>query len=165
MSVLHNEQEAEDAVQDVFLTLWQSLENWDANGRAKFSTWLYRVSFNKCIDLKRKRKHTDQSANIDDFALQSKDKSAYDGVLENQLSKKLHKLLEKLPETQRMALLLFYYEELSVDEISVKMQKSEQSVRSLLKRGRATLKETMQHDQAFGTWNISGLSQHLRSQP
>lgn len=158
MSILHNEQEAEDAVQDVFLTLWQSLEKWDPDGEAKFSTWIYRVSFNKCIDIKRKRKPT---TDTDDIDIPSSEKTAYQNILQNELSQKLSNLLEELPEMQRMALLLYYYEELSITEISDRLEKSEQSVRSLLKRGRATLKEKMRYDQAFRSWDISGLSEHL----
>ena len=158
MSILHNEQEAEDAVQEVFLTLWQKLEQWDTNGKAKFSTWIYRVSFNKCIDIKRKRKPTEDS---DQVVLPDSGKTAYQDILQNELSKKLSNLLKDLPEMQSMALLLYYYEELSVEEISVKLEKTEQSVRSLLKRGRAKKKKKMQYDQAFQSWDISGLSEHL----
>ncbi len=158
MSILTNEQEAEDAVQDVFLMLWQSLDKWDPDGAAKFSTWIYRVSFNKCIDIKRKRR---PSSDIEDMQISTGDKTAYQQTLDHQLSDKLSIILETLPEAQRSALLLFYYEELSVEEICSKLSRSEQSVRSLLKRGRATLKEKLQYDQAFQSWDISGLSEHL----
>lgn len=158
MSILKDEQEAEDAVQDVFLTLWKSLKTWDPQGKAKFSTWIYRVSFNKCIDIKRKHK---PSTGAEDNDIVSKDQTQYQELLQKQLSEKLTSILKHLPDSQRSALLLFYYEELSVKEISVKLDRSEQSIRSLLKRGRATLKEKMQYDQAFQSWDISGFSEHL----
>lgn len=158
LSILKNEEEAEDAAQEVFLSLWQSVKNWDPEGTAKFSTWIYRVSFNKCIDIKRRRKPTEDSEGID---IASDDQNAYQATLQNELSDKLNELLKALPYMQRMALLLYYYEELSVEEISDKLDKTEQSVRSLLKRGRSSLKEKMQYDQAFRSWDVSGLSEHL----
>ena len=158
MSILHDEQEAEDAVQEVFLTLWQSLEKWDEDGKATFSTWIYRVSFNKCIDIKRKRKPAE---NTEDVPIVCNEKNGYQNTYQKELSGKVSDILKTLPDTQRLALLLYYYEELSVEEISYKLEKTEQSVRSLLKRGRATLKEKIQYDPAFQSWDVSGSLGHL----
>lgn len=158
MSILQNEQEAEDAVQDVFMSLWQSLDKWDPEGKAKFSTWIYRVAFNKCIDIKRARKKTVPEEKVPE---ESTHDDAYDHLLQNEISNKITKLLQELPDTQRIAMLLYYYEELSVNEISVKLDSTEQSVRSLLKRGRKTLKEKIQYDPAFQSWEFPGDSGHL----
>ena len=158
VSILHNEAEAEDAVQDVFLSLWQSIGKWDPAGQARFSTWIYRVSFNKCIDIKRARKPT---VSDDQAPEKATEENAYDHMLQNEISDKISVLLSELPETQRMAMLLYYYEELSVDEISAKLETSEQSVRSLLKRGRKALKEKIQYDPAFQSWDFPGDSRHL----
>ncbi len=148
-SILKNEQEAEDATQDVFLSLWQSLENWDKDGKAKFSTWLYRVAFNKCIDIKRKKKPTTTSEGID---IASEEQSAYQSTLQKQISDRLNILLCTLPDTQKEALMLYYFKELSAIEVATRMNKSEQSVRSLLKRARASLKETIQKDSHVQAW-------------
>ncbi|MGH1397647.1 MAG: RNA polymerase sigma factor [Alphaproteobacteria bacterium] len=142
MSVLKNEAEAEDAVQDVFLSLMKSLEKFDLNGGAKFSTWIYRVSLNKCIDLKRKRKPIDTAAPSEDLACE--EKSAYHKTLNNQLSSKLKNVMQSLPEGQKDALKLYYFEEKSVNEICAQLSKSEESIRSLLKRGKAGLKEKLE---------------------
>lgn len=141
-SVLKNEEEAEDAVQDVFLSLLKSLEKFDIEGGAKFSTWIYRVSLNKCIDLKRKRKPMEHAAPSDDLV--SEEKSAYHATLNHQVSKRLKDLMQSLPTGQKDALKMYYYEEKSVQEICNALSKSEDSIRSLLKRGKAELKEKMQ---------------------
>ncbi|MGH1403442.1 MAG: RNA polymerase sigma factor [Alphaproteobacteria bacterium] len=148
-SILKNEQEAEDATQDVFLSLWQSLENWDKNGKAKFSTWIYRVTFNKCIDIKRKKKPTTDTDSID---VMSEEQSAYQSTLQRQISDRLNILLCTLPDTQKEALQLYYFKELSAIEVATQMNKSEQSVRSLLKRARASLKDTIQRDDHIQAW-------------
>ncbi|MGB0719332.1 MAG: RNA polymerase sigma factor [Bdellovibrionales bacterium] len=149
ISILGDTQEAEDAMQEILLSLWQSLNRWDTNGQAKFSTWVYRVSFNKCIDIKRKRKPVD---NTNHEELPCELQSAYSIVLQNQLSTRLGSLLKTLPQAQSLALRLYYYEELSVEEIGARLDKSEQSIRALLKRGKAALRDKMQDD------NLSSLS-------
>lgn len=158
ISILKNEQEAEDAVQDVFVSLLQSLENWDPNGQAKFSTWIYRVTFNKCIDIKRKKKPNESADNID---LASEEKTAYQITLSNQLSEKLIEIVKTLPDGQSDALRLYYFKEMSVEEISGQLDKSEQSIRSLIKRGKAGLKDKIQLDPAFQSLDMQGLAKQL----
>ena len=158
MSLLHDEQEAEDAVQEVFLSLWQNLEKWDPNGSAKFSTWIYRVSFNKCIDIKRAKKPTVSEDQAPEKAVEG---NAYNDLLQSQISDKMTALLAQLPEMQRIAMLLYYYEELSVYEISAKLETTEQGVRSLLKRGRKALKDKIEYDPAFQSWDFPGDTGHL----
>lgn|GEM_PF-673226 len=141
LSILKDEQEAEDAVQEIFLTLWQNIKNWDPEGKARFSTWIYRVSFNKCIDIKRKKRpdtHGDEMVIAD-----AGNETAYQDALQRQVAEKLAHLMASLPQMQCMALRMFYYDELNVAEIAVKLDRSEQSVRSLLKRGKAALKDKM----------------------
>ncbi len=141
LSILKDEQEAEDAVQEIFLTLWQNLASWDPEGKAKFSTWIYRVSFNKCIDIKRKNR---PETHGDEMVIAAAgDENAYQEALQKQVAEKLAALMKTLPDMQAMALRLYYYHELSIDEIAVKLDRSEQSIRSLLKRGKATLKDQL----------------------
>ena len=54
--MLSSREEAEDIVQESFLTVWTSPASWDGGRQTKFTTWFYRVVANACID--RKRKHT-----------------------------------------------------------------------------------------------------------
>ncbi len=148
-SILKNEQEAEDAAQDVFLSLWKSLKKWDQNGSAKFSTWIYRVTFNKCIDIKRKKPPITSG---EEYEIDSGEPSAYHKTLENQVSDKLSGVLCSLPNKQKEAIQLYYFKDMSALEVAKAMNKSEQSVRSLLKRARASLKETLKHDPYISSW-------------
>lgn len=160
MSILQDEEEAEDAVQEVFLTLWQSLDKWEASGPALFSTWLYRVTFNKCIDIKRGRK---PNISEDQAPEQTTNPDAYNNVLQSEISGKMADHMNALPGSQQTVMMMYYYEELSVNEISAKLGATEQSVRSLLKRGRKNLKDKIQYDQAFKSWDFSGSSEHIWS--
>ncbi len=147
MSVFHNESEAEDAVQDVFLALWQNRDTLksEEDGGAKFSTWIYRVMLNRCIDIKRKRKPQTGTEVIDQVTNDGS-QSAESAMVETQSNGHLLAYLMGIPEKQRLAILLFYYDELSIKEISDKLKINEPAVRSLLKRGRRTLKERFENE-------------------
>jgi RNA polymerase sigma-70 factor (ECF subfamily) len=142
-SILKNEAEAEDAVQDVFVTLLESLQKYDPESAAKFSSWIYRVAFNKIIDLKRKRKPTTSTDNIE---IASSEKNGYELTLESQVSETIKKSLDTLPEAQHSAIFLFYYKDMSIHQISGKMQKTQESVKSLLKRGRVALRQRVERE-------------------
>lgn len=142
ISVLANETEAEDAVQDVLLTVWTNRHKWQP-GAAKFSTWIYRVMLNRCIDIKRSRRLTVGTEEIEE-TMPSDAIPAADQILVAQEDRnQLSELIEKLPEQQRLALLLFYYEELDIRQIANRLDTSEQAARSLLKRGRMALKRML----------------------
>ena len=138
LTIVRNDDEAQDIAQDVFLSLLVSLQDWDTNGNAKFSSWIYRVTLNKAIDYKRKQKPTES---CEDVFLVSQSKDGYQQVLEKQMSQQIQMLLQKLPETQRTAIFLYYYKDMTVGEIAQKTGNTEMAVRSLLKRGKAILRE------------------------
>ena len=156
VSVLRDPQEAEDVVQDILMMIWQSPEKWKADhaSNAKLSSWLYRITFNKCLDVKKKQKQQASEQELNELLAQG---SAYHDILQRQISDALKGLLNMLPELQRLALLFYYYYEMDVDEIGRKMNRSEDSVRSLIKRGKANLKEKAVVSPAFYRENISAL--------
>ena len=152
-SILVNEQEAEDAVQDVFIKLWSELANWDKYQEMKFSGWIYRVTFNRCLDIKRTHRPTTSS---DDLELVDSTPSPQQRLLNAQISQRLHDILKTLPDTQEKVLRLYYFEELSIREISDRIDKTEIGIKSLLKRGRASLRAKLEHDRNFPGQNLSG---------
>lgn len=140
VSILKNEHDADDAVQDVFLKLWQSREMWDPDGSASFSTWIYKMSLNKCIDIRRAKIRKAETSQ-DCAPEQTAREDAYKAIFRKELSESLAGLMKKLPDTQKRVIFLHYFREMNVSEISEHISASEQSVRSLLKRGRKTLRE------------------------
>lgn len=153
-SVVKNQEEAQDIAQDVFLSLLVSLENWEEGGQAKFSSWIYRITLNKSIDYKRKRKPV---SSTDDIQLTCDSKDGYQQVLEKQLTENMRSLLQKLPETQRDAIFLYYYKELTIPEIAKKMDSTEVAVRSLLKRGKAILRDKIRHEEGLKSTRVKEL--------
>lgn len=136
--ILGDEMEAEDIAQDVFLKLWRRAGQWEA-GRARVSTWLYRVTVNSCIDRLRARKEqmVDELPEIGGSATQLKT------LEEGDLREFMDDALQALPERQRVALVLFHYENLSMSSVAETMDASVEAVESLLARGRRTLKKSL----------------------
>jgi len=136
LRILKSTADADDVVQDSFLKLWTHRKRMDI-GRAKFSTWLYRVITNRCIDLRRKPVMDDidtapEVADESDDAVTRMHRASMTSLLEAALA--------KLPDQQRIAVILSYHEAMSNAEIADVMDTSVMAVESLLKRGRQQLR-------------------------
>ncbi|MBK3775585.1 RNA polymerase sigma factor [Azospirillum sp. YIM DDC1] len=128
--------EAEDIAQDAFLQVWQRRGHWTDEG-AKFTTWLYRVVVNRCIDHKRRPagEDLDSVPEPPDHA-----PDAVTHIQRRQVAARLRDAQDRLPPQQRAALALCYNEGLSSAEVATIMQISVTAVESLLKRARQQLR-------------------------
>lgn len=133
--------EIDDLVQDLTLTLWQNKNAWKP-GAARFSSWLYRVASNKCIDMLRQKRLPAHHGMLPDDVM-AYDPSAEDRVESQQQARQMRDLLAELPLNQKLALTLYYYEEASLPQIAERLKVSELAARSLLKRGKQNLRELM----------------------
>jgi RNA polymerase sigma factor (sigma-70 family) len=139
--MMGSQAEAEDAVQDAFLKLWTHAARWQP-GKAKFETWLYRVTVNKCYDRLRKR----SGASLDEAAEIADPAPAADFVLENAaLAGEIEAALAVLPERQRAAILLCHTQECGNIEAAEILGISVEALESLLARGRRTLRAKLGH--------------------
>lgn len=136
--MLGDEAEAEDVAQEVFLRLWRQAEKWEG-GRAQVSTWLYRVTVNTCIDrLRARREET-----VDELPEVSRDATQQQVLEERDLEQYVEAALNELPERQRIAVVLFHYEQLSMNDVAEAMDASVEAIESLLARGRRALKKSL----------------------
>ena len=143
--MLGDEAEAEDIAQEVFLRLWRQAEKWDG-GRAQVSTWLYRVTVNSCIDRLRSRREE----TVEELPEVRGEATQHHRLEETDLQEYVDHAMQKLPERQRLALVLFHYENLSMSEVADTMDVSVEAIESLLARGRRTLKQSLKsHWTAF----------------
>lgn len=133
--VLGNDAEAEDVAQEALLRLWRNADKWQP-GRARVSTWLYRVAVNLSIDRLRGRKETAMSEPPDSAVAPAQQRS----VEEEELKVRMDRALQDLPERQRLALVLFHYQGLSMAEVAELLEASVEAIESLLARARRTLK-------------------------
>lgn len=132
--------EAEDVVQDVFIAVWKNAKRFDrSKGRA--TTWIYRIAANRCIDVRRWRKFRMfigfEEAH-EGFPSEDPDVDSWMGARQELAIVRAG--LEKLPERQRMALLLRAVADLDVPAIAEVMDASAGSVEQLLVRARRTLR-------------------------
>ena len=114
LRIVGNAADAEDVVQDTMLKVWTHRGRWQ-HGRAKFSTWLYRVVSNRCIDLRRKPR----TENVDVVPEVADGKPDAASVIERaEMSDLLEAAMRRLPEQQRVAVILSYHENMSNGEIA-----------------------------------------------
>ena len=134
-----NDADAEDIAQDVFLRLWRKPPDL-SDERALLSTWLYRVAANLSIDrLRRKRPEPlDETA-----AIPSADPGPDAAAAGHQVARHVDTALAALPDRQRLALTLTYYEGFSNIETAEIMETSAEAVESLLSRARRGLRANL----------------------
>ena len=139
LRIVGSRADAEDVVQDSLLKVWTHRGSWQ-HGRAKFSTWLYRVITNRCIDLRRQPRSDDIDAVPEPADTQPDAASA---IQRNETTALLEKAMRLLPEQQRVAVIFSYHEDMSNAEIAEVMNTTVAAVESLLKRGRQQLKTAL----------------------
>jgi len=138
---LNNQGEAEDAVQDIFVKIYHSLAGFE--GRSELATWIYRISVNHCLNLKRKRR---LASFLSLEFLYARNPSPVDSTpdpqqtLEKDESENLvRQAIQKLPSRQRLALILSRYEGKSYQEIAEVMACSVAAVESCLHHAKKNL--------------------------
>lgn len=134
--ILRNDAEAEDVTQEAFLRAWKALPDWQP--RARFSTWLYRVTLNLCRDRLRKRGETAMAEppEREDVALRPDE-----ALDQSQRVRAIETAMNALPERQRAALHLCAMDGRTNIEAAEIMQISVEALESLLARARRTLRQ------------------------
>ena len=149
LGILQNEEDAEDITQEVFIQVFESIN--DFKEESKFSTWIYRITVTKSLDNLRKKKRKKRFAWIqglyganDDEIIDSPD-FMHPGVkMENKEDAAiLFKAIEKLPEKQKAAFILNKVENLSYAEIAQIMGTTTLAVDSLFQRSKKNLRKDL----------------------
>jgi RNA polymerase sigma factor (sigma-70 family) len=118
LRMVRNREEAEEIAQDAFVKAFRSLSSFKGNSR--FSTWLYKIVYNTSISSLRKKEI--EKLDLDEASLPAADitesSSAYASLNNAERSKFLEKALEVLDEDERFLIIMYYYEELDIDELA-----------------------------------------------
>jgi RNA polymerase sigma-70 factor (ECF subfamily) len=134
--MLNDRGEAEDVAQETFFRVWKQAEHWQPDG-AKFDTWLHKVAINLCYDRLRTRK---------DYSDEDAPEMIDPALIPEQRLEKFQQVdvisiaLAALPNRQREALVLQYYQELSNIEAADLMGVSVDALESLLSRARRNMR-------------------------
>ncbi|MEM6396776.1 MAG: sigma-70 family RNA polymerase sigma factor [Bacteroidota bacterium] len=144
ITMLKNERDAENATQEIFTKIFLNLSKF--SGNSKFSTWVYSVTYNYCIDFIRRNKRkqklfADEIENPPDLV--------DDGSLDQDLLQmKVHQLkvvLEELSDGDRTILLMKYQDDMQIKEIANIIGKRESAVKMQLKRAKEKAKKIFLH--------------------
>jgi RNA polymerase sigma-70 factor (ECF subfamily) len=157
---LRDETETEDVAQNTFLQVWKSRARYERT--AKFSTWLFTIARNLCLnEIRRRSRHPAESLeeahaeHEEQPQRQYEDKKIFlpaETALHSELARKIEEALAALPENQRTAILLCRQDELSYEEIAGVLECSLSATKSLIHRGRETLKEKLKPYLQTGEW-------------
>ena len=144
LRMLKNREEAEEVSQDTFIKTYRSLHKF--KGDSKFSTWIYKVAYNSCLDRIKKNKKYLNDVEINEYTeheIKTID-SAFDVLVEEERNQLIQDCLHLLSSEDSFLLTLYYFEEQSLDEIAnivglnannvkVKLFRSRQKLATILK--------------------------------
>jgi RNA polymerase sigma-70 factor (ECF subfamily) len=157
---LRDATEAEDLAQNVFVQVFKSASRYKST--AKFSTWLFTIARNLCLnEIRRRSRHPAESLDAphpdqeDQPLHQFEDKKTFsppESLLQGELAQNIDRALADLPENQRSAILLCRQEDLSYEEIAEVLGCTVSATKSLIHRGRETLKERLKAYLRSGEW-------------
>lgn len=144
-----NAHEAQDIAQEAFLRAYTNIESFDTE--RKFSTWLFRIATNLCIDRLRKKKADfyldDKLPGSEDLTVESQiaaeQELPEDQVVSMELQEWIQKEIDKLPPKYRSAIILKYMEDLSLKEIGEILDLPISTVKTRIHRGREALRKKM----------------------
>ena len=145
--MLSSNSDVEDIAQQVFIRVWKSARRYVP--RAKFTTWLLKITRNLVFnELRRTKRHAhvplQSEPGAEDPPVKDETNLAPDAsLLESELQRTIEEAILQLPETQRMALVLRRYEQLSYEQIAEVLDLSVPAVKSVLFRARSELRSRL----------------------
>jgi RNA polymerase sigma-70 factor, ECF subfamily len=147
--MLSDDTEAEDLAQQVFVRVWKSAARWEPS--AKFTTWLYTIVRNLVFNESRRRsrrpaRSLDEMQDDEEHPRQFQDfgtKPPDTNMLDTEMQDAIERAIQELPETQRMAVVMRRYQDVSYEEIAEVLQLTVSAVKSVLFRARTELREKL----------------------
>jgi len=151
LSYTKNEEDAEELLQDVFVTLFDSANKFKND--ASVSTWIYRIAVNKCLDFLRRMNSQKRKGIFSSFFSKDSGETIIEPIdfvhprvkLENaEDAKLLFRVLDELTENQKTVFILTQIDGLPQQEVADIMKLSRKSVESLLQRAKASMREKLE---------------------
>ena len=157
MGFLHQREDAEDVTQEVFVKAFRAIS--DFKGDASFSTWIYRIAVNEALTLLRRRQRERMIHRLGSWVGFAKENEMF-GVermahaesdpeslmIKDEQTRWVNRVIDELPERQRIAFTLSQYGDLSQGEVAQTMGLSEGAVESLLQRAKQNIKKKLSVD-------------------
>jgi RNA polymerase sigma-70 factor (ECF subfamily) len=154
LRLVKDREEAEEISQDAFIKAYQSLASF--KGKAKFSSWLYRITYNTAISKLRQqpagRVSLDESNISETLYMESKEN--YNTLSAGERKKYLEKALDSLEADEKILIILYYYEERELDEIAEITQLTKTNTKVKLFRARKKMLTVLQSYLKEETYNL-----------
>lgn len=149
LRIVRSAADAEEVAQDAFVRVWRALPGF--RGESTFGTWLYRIvarrAFDRLAILRgRGRREAPEAAGLGAEAAMAGE-SSDDRVARERRTRRLERMIAGLPEAQREAVVLYYYEGCSVEQVATRLGMNENTVKTHLSRARSGLR---------GMWSREG---------
>lgn len=144
--MVKNKEEAEEIAQDTFIKAYKSLDKF--KGDSKFSTWIYKVAYRTSLDRIKKLKRKYDEVAIDDVNYnQIKEiDNALDKITTEERNLAIKNCIDKLPANDSFILTLYYYEEMSLEEIAKATGMKSNNVKVKLHRSRKKLASILRQE-------------------
>ncbi len=145
LKTIKNREEAEEVAQDTFIKVYNSIGKF--KGDSKFSTWIYKIAYNTCLDRLKKNKKEDLNISIDEFSahLIKTMENALSALEDKERRQTIQNCLNFLPEDENFLLTLFYFEDQSLEEIGKIMNINANNAKVKLFRSRQKLAVILRH--------------------
>ncbi|MGB5206067.1 MAG: sigma-70 family RNA polymerase sigma factor [Eudoraea sp.] len=144
--IVKNREDAEEVAQDTFVKAYNALN--DFKGDSKFSTWLYKIAYYRSLDYLNKNKRRVKTTKIDiseEYNIASLD-DALDALEAKDRAEIIKHAIQKLPGEDSVLITLYYFETLSLNEISKVMGISPNTIKVRLFRGRKRLAKILENN-------------------
>lgn len=154
LRLLKNEDDAKDITQETFVTAMEKIDT--LNQPESFSTWVNHIAVNKCKNLLQRNSNVIKSDLYDNDVEETLEEMNEDFIPESYIQNKEQREIimdiieNKLSDVQRVVILLYYYEKMSVSEIAGILECSEGTVKSRLNSARAIIKKAIEHKEKQG---------------
>lgn len=139
LKMIKNREEAEEVSQDTFVKVYNSLNKF--KGDSKFSTWIYRIAYNTCLDRLKKNKKDESTISIDEFSdhLVKTLDNALSALEDKERKQTIQNCLSLLSSEENFLLTLYYFDDQNLDEIAKIMDINSNNVKVKLFRSRKKL--------------------------
>lgn len=139
LKMVKNREEAEEVSQDTFVKVYNSLNKF--KGDSKFSTWIYKITYNTCLDRLKKNKKKESTISIDEFSdyLVKTMDNALSALEEKERKQTIQNCLNLLSSEENFLLTLYYFDDQNLDEIAKIMGINSNNVKVKLFRSRKKL--------------------------
>ena len=151
LRIVKSEEVAEEVAQDAFIKGFQSLKSF--SGKAKLSTWLYRIAFNTAISYTRKTRIQVSSLTDSEFMVSSDEDSA-SAMYDEDRKRYVHQALQRLPAVDASVVMLFYLKEMSLEEVSQATGLTISAIKVKLFRSRKKLAKDLQEHLALESGSL-----------